>query len=474
MINQYTNYLRTDYLTGIACLIVAFILGVLLTEYSTKTIIIAILAIFGAGISIYRPSIPLFLFFLFMGMNQLAFIPNQSVMKVFGLFFVALVCVQIAVTKKISFPRGSKSIWILVFGVVAILSLFVSYDPSESQKRLIRLWRLIPMYFFIVFFISNIRTLNRAQLFLIIGGALSIMLNLMLEIGKRGFDPTIGDLRSSGLVGDPNEFAVIILVLMPLSLLMFFRSKGSLKKAISLGLFAVLLIGFFGTFSRGGFLGFSVMLMFSMFKFNILNKRSNKVKVFAYIMILAIMGMAVFYPLSERYVARIETLGASPTSQDAARSVSGRYELYTTALNVFLDHPILGVGMRSFHALNPRGKVAHNTYLEVLSGMGLLGFIPFMTILLLSWRELKRIQNFWKLRGKESSLTYQSAAALELGFAGYFVAATFVSLDIHEMTWLLITFSSVLWKISLNEKETGSYYEKRDTHPFRHPDTIWG
>jgi O-antigen ligase len=65
---------------------------------------------------------------------------------------------------------------------------------------------------------------------------------------------------------------------------------------------------------------------------------------------------------------------------------------------MFVRHPFLGVGSRRFVeyardygeiSYDNRGKVSHNTYIEVLTGSGLLGFLPFVALLYLSFRELR-------------------------------------------------------------------------------------
>jgi Lipid A core - O-antigen ligase and related enzymes len=242
----------------------------------------------------------------------------------------------------------------------------------------------------------------------------------------------------------------MLLVLMPFSLLMFFRYKNIFMKVFTLGLFACILIGFFHTFSRGGFIGLSALLMFSIFKFNLL-QGSNKVKIVGYAMLVAIIGAVVFASVSETYIARIETLTTLGSTDAADSSLEKRFDLIKYAIKVFIDHPILGVGVRNFELFNPLEKPAHNMYLEVLTGTGLVGFIPFMAILFLSWRDLKKVQNFCKLAGRENSLLYQIAVAFELGFVGYLVAALFLSIEFEKMTWILITLSSVLWSISVKQ-----------------------
>jgi len=467
MINKYDGYLKTEYLTGTAFVILALVLGMSITEFSTKAVIFLIVAIAGAGISAYKPTIPLFLFFGLLPMQLVTVLPSQSLTKFIGIYLVGLIVMQSALTKKISLPFSSKSLWIVIYVFIAICSLSISDDISVSKKYLITLIFLIIMYFLLYSMIKHAKTLNWAVLSLMLGGVLSIIFNFALGIGGIRSSYSIGGFRRSGLVGDPNNFAAIMLVMLPISFLIFLRAKSFLTKTLTLGFFAILLIGFFNTYSRGGFLAFSVMGMVGIFKFNMLEKRSNKVKTLVYIILIAIMGIVIFYPMSQTYLERVETL-QSLGSADQDSSLRNRFEYLKKGLNVFLDNPILGVGLRNFKSLNESGQVVHNMYLEVLTGLGLLGFIPFMAILYLTWRDLVRVQMYWKIRDEESSFVYQLAIALQLGFLGYLVAALFLSLDNRPMTWLLITLSSVLWGISSKKEpiyrnEKSSAYANRYT-----------
>ena len=82
-----------------------------------------------------------------------------------------------------------------------------------------------------------------------------------------------------------------------------------------------------------------------------------------------------------------------------ADSKDSRYELWRAARAVFEAHPILGVGSRRFSEYareyapishDNRGKVAHNTYLEVAADTGVLGLLTFVLMLLTTLKPLWR------------------------------------------------------------------------------------
>jgi len=101
--------------------------------------------------------------------------------------------------------------------------------------------------------------------------------------------------------------------------------------------------------------------------------------------------------------SRVATIGSSTSTPD--RSVQDRYDLWETALAIWADHPVTGVGLKQFAtfrdsraplSLSSGSDVAdsslsfrrepllspHNMYLLVLSEQGLLGLLAFAGLLL--------------------------------------------------------------------------------------------
>jgi putative inorganic carbon (hco3(-)) transporter len=97
-----------------------------------------------------------------------------------------------------------------------------------------------------------------------------------------------------------------------------------------------------------------------------------------------------------QYARRAEQNGDNYTAADAE---SSRYELWKAGYNMFLAHPLLGVGNRRFreHAADyydlshdQRGKVAHNTYIQIAADTGILGLVTFLGMLFATRREARR------------------------------------------------------------------------------------
>jgi hypothetical protein len=59
---------------------------------------------------------------------------------------------------------------------------------------------------------------------------------------------------------------------------------------------------------------------------------------------------------------------------------SGRTELWDAAINLFMTHPVFGVGFKGHQLMMPEQDYAHNAYLGTLADMGLFGFISYIFI----------------------------------------------------------------------------------------------
>jgi O-antigen ligase len=118
----------------------------------------------------------------------------------------------------------------------------------------------------------------------------------------------------------------------------------------------------------------------------------------------AVVVVTAFAPAAATEVgARLATIGTSTSTPD--RSVQDRYDLWQTALSIWADHPVNGVGLKQFAAfrdsraplsLSSGSDVAdaslsfrrepllspHNMYLLVLSEQGVIGLLAFAGLLL--------------------------------------------------------------------------------------------
>ncbi len=96
---------------------------------------------------------------------------------------------------------------------------------------------------------------------------------------------------------------------------------------------------------------------------------------------------------------------------------SGRLETWKATWNLFVTHPILGVGFRAHEALLKVNTSAHNGYLALLAEIGVIGFAAtaFLTF--------SGLWNIWR-RNQDPSQTFSHSVLLGLA-CGYFVLAIF-------------------------------------------------
>ncbi len=437
----------------IALVALGALTGILIAIYGFSPLIVAVpLALIFLLITVNKPWIALSAFFLLVPLENLFVLEGElsaTGSKLIGayLIFLMLICGRLKYISEVF--RHKKTLWIIGFLLAALISTLFSDIASALFENLLRLFIFTALYIVLIVMIRDIKTLTYCLQALVAGAALSVLSPLILGTGSTG---GIDLQRYGGLWGDQNEFAAILLVIIPFSLMLYQYERKKIMKMLYGASFMVILIGFFLTYSRGGFVAFLVLFLLASYR---IIKSKHRVKILAIFIPAVIVLSAVFYnTIADEYISRVETLRAIQNNESAAvdGSIKLRYIYYfEVAPEIFFNNPIFGVGPGGFIHYNTYLKqVAHNTYIEILIGMGLLGFIPFLVILYLTWREVKATQ-FTSIHINELKLLYYYSTALEFGFISLLVAGMFISLDLNKILWLSITLSTVMANILRNQ-----------------------
>jgi hypothetical protein len=97
-------------------------------------------------------------------MESVTLLPSQTLTKFAGLYLAGLFFLQIAVIKRVSIPFSLKTLCILIFGAVAVLSLVGSDDIARIDK-VFSLWMLIFMLFCFLFYAEKHINIRKSVFF---------------------------------------------------------------------------------------------------------------------------------------------------------------------------------------------------------------------------------------------------------------------------------------------------------------------
>jgi O-antigen ligase len=249
--------------------------------------------------------------------------------------------------------------------------------------------------------------------------------------------------RVSGGGTDPNFFATSIVAFIPLPFFFIFEEKRVGRKIFWMGILLLLIAGILSSFSRGGILGLAFVLLLLIYK-----KRNHRA--LFWLAIGVIVALVFFLP--GQLFERMETL--SNLSRD--QSLRWRYKLALGAWDLFLTHPLTGIGVGNFilfsFQFTNQHQFAHNTYLEILAEIGIFALLISALLLWVTFRYLRdSCKSF--ARNKQTRLLAVIGEGLEVGLWGFLFVALFLSLHFDYMLWVFFGLVGALrhiaeWKIS--------------------------
>jgi O-antigen ligase len=280
-------------------------------------------------------------------------------------------------------PRLSLLDWaVLALLAVATLSLFT----TDLKIVALREYRLVIVEPILFYFLLRATPLTRAQLwrivdFFLLGAVLMAGIGLwQYATGTNLIAAEGGVMRLRSVYGSPNNVALYLGRALPIAIAVMLMSQHKLRRVAYA--FAALIMGLtIGlTFSKGAWL-LGVPAALAVIVIGWQGKRGAIV-----VGVLGILALAA-WPLISRL----------PRFADVLNPVGGtgffRVKLWASAWQMFLDHPLLGVGLDNFlyqyrgHYILPEAwqepnlSHPHNIALDFLTRLGALGFACAVALL---------------------------------------------------------------------------------------------
>jgi O-antigen ligase len=254
--------------------------------------------------------------------------------------------------------------------------------------------------------------------------------------------------RLTGSLGDANAEATVLAAALPMLVgLLALGWRSARVRMLGLVGVALLFAGLVDTVSREGLVALGAVLVAAVVFGGRWRGQAAAILVIGVVVVLGYFF--VLAPLSARQ--RV-------TSGDT----SGRSSIWTIAMRVVKDHPVLGVGTDNFILVESRyieqpglinanfiivePKVAHNTYLEALVDLGIVGAVATLAILALCLAAAVRAA--WTFERIGDSRMELLARSVVLAYVALFTADFFVSNQYSKFEWIALALGPVLLRLA--------------------------
>jgi putative inorganic carbon (HCO3(-)) transporter len=342
-------------------------------------------------------------------------------------------------------------------GFILVLLVFVGWVAisaawAESPSAAVEAFtRYLPnaMLFLVVF--AGVRT--REQLLWVVG-ALVVGAFIGAAYGLVSPVPVDEEGRLSGALGNANETAASLVAggALAAALAMALRGKPILRLASAI-VVPLCAMAVFLTASRGGLVALATALIVAVF----LAPGRRRAAAFG-LGLAVVLGAVVYFGALAPAAARERVTQLS--------GGTGRTDIWKVGWRMVEDQPVRGIGAGNFevssiHYLIAPGalirddfivdtpKVAHNTYLNVLAELGVIGLAMFLGIIGFSIAcALKAIGVAAKAGDRQVEIL---ARAIVVVLAALLAADFFGSRQYSKQLWLLMALCPVLLEISRAE-----------------------
>jgi O-antigen ligase len=397
------NFISSSNLTGLICIVIAiFLLLVPPIPWNIRLTLYTALLI----ATILRPQTALYLIPICVPWGSLDFIDlrglrlNSADMLV--IFLVIGWLMSFGLRHKIG-PRDRVASYIPSFLVIAmlalvgtmILSMIVAINISSSLKEISK-W----LEFVVVILLGSQYLHSRRQIWIIvalvclagISQAFYGYTQAYFNLGPQSFIRD-ASLRVYGTFDQPNPYAGYINIPLSISIALTLLGRNWVMRILAALTAIILGVAEYLSQSRGGEIALVAALIF------IILAGLPRIRLLMGMLIILFLAIfevllagwiptSVYNPVL-RFLGAVQLSFTNPSNQDY--STAERLAHWIAGLHMFMDHPVLGVGIGNYSDAYPRYFItifsnslghAHNYYINIAAETGSIGLIAFALFLL--------------------------------------------------------------------------------------------
>ncbi len=257
-------------------------------------------------------------------------------------------------------------------------------------------------------------------------------------------------LRAEGVTSGANNMAYMTLFAIPLITHLIFEGEKKIVRIAGVLMLMLCLGGLITSFSRGGFL-FSIIITTAT-----LFHHRKKITIRNFGLFVAMAGIVLMGLLSAvpgEYIQRQLTLKKG-TQADISTQRRAAYQ--SAGFKSFLKHPILGTGPFTFRQVwldseeikrfkfVPRP--AHNTYMDILVGTGILGLLTFLIVIYKCFRDYTVAIRSLMISGNEKLASL--IGSYRISYFSSFAYLIIMSAFEHKLFLLGVSLSQICLRIA--------------------------
>ncbi len=244
--------------------------------------------------------------------------------------------------------------------------------------------------------------------------------------------------------GNSTDFGLAMVIVAPLAFYLIQTVKSKLLKIVA-GTFTIF---FVASILRSGSRG-AALALFACGALYWKYSKSKMISSIAIVMFIAGFWIVAPEAWKERFAS------AQDYEEDA--TASARIELWKGGLAMFVDNPILGVGMNNFSSswlskyrpANTGGaSVPHNIFIQAMSELGIGGLLVVIAILYLAFRRNRETRKICREARLEEPWIMNFAYALDMSMLSFVVGGMFLTVLYFPHLYVVLGLTIALNQIA--------------------------
>ena len=359
----------------------------------------------------------------------------------FAAIVAAVTLLGLVVTKDEVRFQPNPVIWLLVMlpAWTCVTYLF-AFERAAATGRLVEVLKVFLLVHVSAMVLRTRKHIDWMIWIIVISvgyfGAKGGAFTLLTGGGNRVYGPP-GD----SFLSDNNAISVALIMVIPL---MYYLRGESKSIWIRHGLLAAMVlscVAVLGTYSRGGLLAVSAMLIFLWLK--------SRRKFLLALLVIPLAPLAIT-TMPAAWFDRMSTI----RTYDQDASALGRINAWKTAFNIANDRPFVGGGFELyskevFAKYAPDAEdvhAAHSVYFQMLGEHGYVGLLLFLSLGVASWTMARRTIALTKNR-PDAAWAGHLARAFQVSLVGYAIGGAFVNIGYWDLMYYEIVLVVVTWRL---------------------------